>query len=71
MSLSYPKNTNSKNDLLIRLFNDLLKYDDTLKNHIPHVTEDMIKETIKAVGMRVKSKYITEFIMNRYALIDK
>lgn len=71
ISRGYPKNTNSKNDLLIRLFNDLLKYDDTLKNHIPHITEDMIKETIKAVGMRVKSKYITEFIMNRYSLIDK
>ena len=37
----------------------------------PHLTKDMIKDTIKSVGMRVKSKYIVEFIMNRYALIDK
>ena len=71
ISRGYPKNTSSKNDLLVRLFNDLLKYDETLKSLLPHITEDIIKETIKSVGMRVKSKYITEFIMNRYALIDK
>ncbi len=71
ISRGYPKNTSSKNDLLIRLFNELLNYDESLKNHIPYISEDMIENTIKSVGMRVKSKYIVEFIMNRYALINK
>lgn len=71
ISRGYPKNTNSKNDLLIILFNDLLIYDEKLKNYIPDISEDMIREVIKSVGMRVKSKYIAELIMNRYALIDR
>ena len=71
ISRGYPKNTTGKNDLLIRLFNDLIKYDESLKVHIPHLTEDMIRDTIKSVGMKVKSKYIVAFIMNRYALIEK
>ena len=71
ISRGYPKNINSKNDLLIRLFNDLLNYDVSLKKYVPLISNDIIKDTIKSVGMRVKSKYITEFIMNRYALIDR
>lgn len=71
ISRGYPKNTGSRNDLLIKLFNDLLSYDDTLKKYVPLISADMIKDTIKSVGMKVKSNYITEFIMNRYALIDR
>ena len=71
ISRGYPKNINSKNDLLIKLFNDLVNYDDSLKKYIPLVSDDIIKDTIKSVGMRVKAKYITEFITNRYALIQK
>ena len=40
-------------------------------DYIPDISEDMIREVIKSVGMRVKSKYIAELIMNRYALIDR
>ena len=71
ISRGYPKNTNSKNDLLIKLFNDLLNYDESLKKYIPVISDDIIKDTIKSVGMRVKSTHITKFIMNRYALIDR
>ena len=71
ISRGYPKNINSKNDLLIKLFNDLLNYDESLKKCVPLISDDIIKDTIKSAGMRVKSKYITEFIMNRYALIDR
>ena len=71
ISRGYPKNITSKNDLLIALFNDLLNYDNSLKKYVPLISDDIIKDTIKSVGMRVKSKYIIEFIMNRYALIDR
>lgn len=69
ISRGYPRNVNSKKDLLIKLFNELLEYDEELRKYIPYVSEDIIKAAIKDVGMRVKSKYIVEFIMRRYELI--
>ena len=45
--------------------------DESLKKHIPTLSEDLIKKVIKSVGMRVKSKEITQFIMNGYNLIEK
>jgi len=71
ISRGYPKNITRKNDLLIKLFNDLLQHDEALKVHIPDLTEAVIKDVIKSVGMRVKSKIIIEFIMNAYDLIGK
>ena len=65
----YPKNIKRKNDLLIKLFNELIEHDENLKKYIPDLSEDLIKRVIKSVGMRVKSKEITEFIMNGDSLI--
>ena len=71
ISRGYPKNITRKNDLLIKLFNELMQHDEGLKKYIPTLSEDLIKSVIKSVGMRVKSKEITEFIMNGYNLIEK
>ena len=71
ISRGYPKNITRKNDLLIKLFNELMQYDESLKKYIPTLSEDLIKEVIKSVGMRVKSKEIIQFIMNGYNLIKK
>ncbi len=71
ISRGYPKNITRKNDLLIRLFNELLDFDKRLKRYIPDISEDMIKNVIKSVGMRVRSKEIITFIMNGYKLIKK
>ena len=49
----------------------LMKHDEKLKKYIPTLSEDLVKSVIKSVGMRVKSKEITEFIMNGYKLIEK
>lgn len=62
----YPKNIARKKDVLVRLFNELMDYDKTLKQYIPNVTEDIIKDTLAELSMRVKSKVITEFIINGY-----
>ncbi len=67
----YPKNIARKNDMLVKLFNDLTSYDKNLKKYIPALSEDFVKEVIKSVGMRVKSNEITNFIMNAYNLIEK
>lgn len=69
ISRGYPKNITRKNDLLIKLFNELMEHDAILKKYVPTLSEDLIKKVIKSVGMRVKAKEITEFIMNGYNLI--
>ena len=71
ISKGYPKNIKRKNDLLIKLFNELMNYDNSLKQFVPDLSEDMIESAIKAVGMKVKSKEIAAFITNGYALIEK
>ncbi len=71
ISRGYPKNKARKNDVLVRLFNELIDYDVKLKKYIPNLTEEMVKSTIESVGMRVKAKEITEFIMNGYGQINK
>ena len=71
ISKGYPKNIKRKNDLLIKLFNELMNYDNSLKQFVPDLSEDMIKSAINDVGMKVKSKEITAFITNGYALIEK
>lgn len=71
ISRGYPKNITRKNDLLIKLFNELIQHDENLKKYVPVISEDLIKDVIKSVGMRVKSKEITKFIMNGYNLIEK
>ena len=42
-----------------------------LKKYIPPLTEEIILKVIKSVGMRVRSKEITEFIMNGYNQIEQ
>lgn len=71
ISRGYPKNIARKNDLLINLFNELMAYDTGLKKYIPDLSAEQIKAVIKSVGMRVKTKEITEFIMNGYELIER
>lgn len=71
ISRGYPKNITRKNDLLIKLFNELTEHDTSIKKYIPTLSEDLIKNVIKSVGMRVKSKEIIKFIMNGYNAIQK
>ena len=42
-----------------------------IRINIPPLTEEIIFKVIKSVGMRVRSKEITEFIMNGYNLIEQ
>lgn len=71
ISRGYPKNIGRENDLLIRLFNELLSYEESLKKYVPELSEDMLKDVIRSVGMRVSSDVIAEFIINGYNRIEK
>lgn len=60
---------NSKSDLLIALFNELMEKYPEYKNYLPNVTEQMIKEVIDKLSMKVKSQVIVDFVVNRYQAI--
>lgn len=71
ISRGYPKNIKRKNDVLVKLFNELMAYDESLKMYIPVLTAEMVSGVVKELNMRVRTSEITDFIMNGYALIER
>jgi hypothetical protein len=69
ISRGYPRNIDRKNDLLIKLFNELMAYDSNLKAYLPVINEEIIKTVLLKLNMRVKSQFIIDFIMNGYKQI--
>ena len=63
----YPK-APKKSDLLIRLFNDLLGNHPEYKEYLPEVTEEVIRNTITDLHMRVRTNDIVRMIMGRNSL---
>ena len=49
----------------------IINRDIVVAEYIPPLTEEIILKDIKSVGMRVRSKEITEFIMNGYNQIEQ
>lgn len=70
ISRGYPK-VPKKSDLLIRLFNDLLDNHPEYQEYLPTVTEEIIREVISALHMRVRTNEIVNLIKCRYELINK
>ena len=66
----YPK-APTKNDILIRLFNDFIDNHSEYKDQLPIITETLLQAVLKTVNMKVRSKEIVELIMKRYAMILK
>lgn len=66
----YPKNLQRKKDVLIGCFNDLTRFNPSLKQYIPPLCEDDIKAVLKKVNMRVQTETIIRFIMNGYKQLD-
>ncbi len=66
ISAGYPKNVERKNDMLVKLFNELIAYDPSLKKYVPDLKEQDVRKVLKQVNMKVKSDIIVRFIMNGY-----
>ena len=66
----YPK-APTKNDILIRLFNDFISNHSEYKDQLPTVTETLLQNVLKTVNMKVRGKELIDLIMKRYALIQK
>ena len=71
ISRGYPKNIKRKNDVLVKLFNELTAYDKSLKMYIPVLTAEMVSGVVRELNMRVRANEVTDFIMNGYALIER
>lgn len=71
ISRGYPKNIKRKNDVLVKLFNELMSYDESLKTYTPILTAEMVSGVVRELNMRVRTSEITSFIMNGYASIGK
>lgn len=65
----YPKSP-TKNDYLIRLFNDFISNHSVYKKQLPIITETLLQSVLKTVNMKVRGKEIVDLIMKRYALIQ-
>ena len=65
ISRGYPSKPGSK-DMLISLFNELLEEHPYYREYIPEVSEDVVREVIAQLNMRVRSQFIVEFVLGRY-----
>ena len=70
ISRGYPSKPGSK-DMLISLFNELIKEYPDYCAYIPTVTEEMVRNVIEKLNMKVKSKVVIDLVMGRYSLIEK
>jgi hypothetical protein len=62
----YPKNMTPHNDMLIKLFNELLAEYPKHKKYIPAITEQTIHSVLNKLNMKVKTQFIVEYVMGRY-----
>ena len=65
ISRGYPSKSGSK-DMLISLFHELMEEYPDYRAYIPQVTEDVVREVIAQLNMRVRSQFIVEFVLGRY-----
>ena len=65
ISRGYPSKSGSK-DMLISLFHELMEEYPDYRAYIPLVTEDVVREVIAQLNMRVRSQFIVEFVLGRY-----
>lgn len=70
ISRGYPSKAKN-NDVLVMLFNDLLDEYPEYRSVVPEVTEELVRETITKVGMRVRTQDVVDIIMSRYDLIAR
>ena len=70
ISRGYPSKPGSK-DMLISIFNELMEERPDYRAYLPEVTEEMVRDAIAKLNMKVKSQVIVDLVMGRYSLIEK
>ena len=70
ISRGYPSKPGSK-DMLISIFNELMEARPNYRAYIPVVTEEIVRDVIAKLNMKVKSQIIVDLVVGRYSLIVK
>ena len=70
ISRGYPSKPGSK-DMLISIFNELMEARPNYRAYIPLVTEEIVRDVIAKLNMKVKSQIIVDLVVGRYSLIEK
>ena len=70
ISRGYPSKPGSK-DMLISIFNELMEESPNYRSYIPEVTEEIVRNVIAKLNMKVKSQVIVDLVMGRYNQIAK
>ena len=70
ISRGYPSKPGSK-DMLISLFNELMDEYPSYRKYIPKITEEIVRNVLDKLNMKVKSQVIVDLIVGRYELIAK
>ena len=65
ISRGYPSKPGAK-DMLISIFNELVEKYPTYRAYIPEVTEEIVRDMIAKLNMKVKSQVIVELVVGRY-----
>ena len=65
----YPSKPKS-GDLLISLFNDVLKAHPEYRKHLPELTEATVRKVIDRLGMKVRTQTIVDLVMGRYSYLS-
>jgi len=68
ISRGYPSKLGSK-DILISLFNEFMEEYPEYRAYVPTVTEEIVRNVIEKVNMRVRSQVIVEWVIGRYKLV--
>lgn len=70
ISRGYPSGPKG-DDLLIKLFNDVLAVHPEYREFIPELTEATVRGVIDKLGMRVRTQAVVDIVMGRYGRIKK
>ena len=70
ISRGYPSKPGAK-DMLISIFNELMKEYPNYRAYLPEVTEEIVRGVIAKLNMKVKSQVIVDLVVGRYSLIEK
>lgn len=65
ISRGYPSKPRSK-DMLISLFNELMEEYPNYRAYIPEVTEEIVRNVIQKLNMKVKSQVIVDLVVGRF-----
>ena len=68
ISRGYPTKPKAT-DMLITLFNDLMETYPEYKTYIPEITEDIVRQVINKLAMKVRTQAVVDTVMGRYQLV--